>query len=186
MSAIPGIPTAFERARRYQELSQRLLQATADDPTLSPENPPYETQYGAAHVFAQSNELADIAGFYRAFGLAAPATERIDHIAVEFEFMSFLAFKEAYALYCEEADRAAQVRGIQVKFMTDHVGRWVPAFAAKFEGRDASLAREVREWVASDAAALGAKPVALRDIDLHPAGEADEPFECGGGTCEMV
>jgi TorA maturation chaperone TorD len=61
--------------------------------------PPYETQYHGAHIFMQAQELADIAGFYRAWGLdlSEQAKERVDHIWVELEFMSYLAFKEAYA-----------------------------------------------------------------------------------------
>src|SRR3989304_3385529 len=60
--------------------------------TISQECPPYETEYGSAHVFQQAQRLSDIAGFYRAFGIevSARAKERLDHIAVELAFMSFL------------------------------------------------------------------------------------------------
>src|SRR3990172_1751697 len=32
--------------------------------------PPYETEYGMAHVFMKVQTMADVAGFYRGFGLA--------------------------------------------------------------------------------------------------------------------
>ena len=50
---------------------------------LTPDCPPYETQYGSTHIFWQSQQLADIAGFYRAFGLelSKQAHERMFWIA---------------------------------------------------------------------------------------------------------
>ena len=62
--------------------------------------PPYETEYGAEGLFLQPQEMGDIGGFLRAFGLAVhPSShERIDHISCECEFLCFLCQKEAYAL----------------------------------------------------------------------------------------
>ena len=60
---------------------------------------PYEGSYGAAPLLAgKGAALADIAGFYAAFGMTPGAAEVEDHIAAELEFMSVLALKEAAAL----------------------------------------------------------------------------------------
>ena len=55
---------------------------------------------GNDHVFAQSQVMGDIAGFYRAFGveLSKDIHERLDHLSVEFEFMHFWPAKESYSL----------------------------------------------------------------------------------------
>src|SRR3989304_1633468 len=66
---------------------------------ISRDCPVYETQYDAGHVFQQAQQLADIAGFYLAFGLevAEGVGERADHVSLELEFMQALTFREAYA-----------------------------------------------------------------------------------------
>ena len=67
--------------------------------TISKECPPYETEYGQAHIFEKSQSLADIAGFYQAFGvdLAPDLNDRLDHISVELEFMQRVSQREVRA-----------------------------------------------------------------------------------------
>ncbi|MCB1364051.1 MAG: molecular chaperone TorD family protein [Rhodobacteraceae bacterium] len=66
---------------------------------MSKDCPAYGGEYGQAHIFEKTQTLADVAGFYRAFGLALAedAHERPDHIALEMEFMEFLCLKQAWA-----------------------------------------------------------------------------------------
>jgi TorA maturation chaperone TorD len=60
---------------------------------------PYETSHVKGDAFATSQLLADLAGFYRAFGVdLADRRERQDHVAVQLEFLALLAAKEARAL----------------------------------------------------------------------------------------
>ncbi|HEY7158373.1 MAG TPA: molecular chaperone TorD family protein [Gemmataceae bacterium] len=104
---------------------------------LSRECPPYETEYYSfAEPFFRAQQLADIAGFYRAFGLetAQAAPERPDHLALELEFMAFLLRKERLALTSAGTNAAAtEQAGIcadaQQSFLRDHLAWWVPSFA---------------------------------------------------------
>lgn len=115
--------------------------------TLYCDCPPYETVYGQPHIFRQSQSLSDICGFYKAFGLdiSDKLKERQDHISIEFEFMHFLAYREAYAHEHDGADKASICRDAQKKFMQEHCGEWIPSFTKKLEdaGRDGFY-----KWVA--------------------------------------
>ncbi len=90
----------------------------------------YETELGLPHEFRQSQELADIAGFYRAFGLQTGATvrERPDHLATELEFMYLLTLKEAYADSNSMPEQAEICIDAQHKFLQDHLARWIGPF----------------------------------------------------------
>lgn len=101
------------------------------------ECPPYETEYHPSkETFYRAQQMADIAGFYRAFGLCPAHTrpERPDHIVLELEFMSFLLMKRR----CAEADASSLAQQeewetvcdeAQRNFFRDHLSWWLPAFA---------------------------------------------------------
>lgn len=113
---------------------------------VSKDCPPYEAEYGSANIFQKTQTLADIAGFYRAFGLRLALTfrDRPDHIAAELEFMEFLSRKEAYARASGHTPpQIALCRRAQRSFLAEHLGRW--AFG---------LARRVREKAPQQAYAI--------------------------------
>jgi TorA maturation chaperone TorD len=97
--------------------------------------PPYETEYiDSKFAFQRSQTLADIAGFYRAFGyeLSPEHRERPDHVSLELEFMSLLCSLEHRALTQSDgrgAGLAAVCREAQQKFLAEHLCCWLPAFA---------------------------------------------------------
>ena len=104
---------------------------------VSRECPPYETEYHpSSETFFRSQQLADIAGFYRAFGLdpAKKRPERPDHIALELEFMAFLLMKkriaqESVAGDPDATEHASVCDDAQRNFFRDHLAWWLPAFA---------------------------------------------------------
>lgn len=95
----------------------------------------YETEYGLPHEFRQSQELADLAGFYRAFGLrmGGAVRERPDHLAVELEFLYLLSLKEALAIQDNDQERISICREAQRNFLCDHLGRWIGWFVRALE-----------------------------------------------------
>jgi DMSO reductase family type II enzyme chaperone len=150
----------------------------------------YETEYGLPHEFRQSQELADIAGFYRAFGLRVGGRirERPDHIAAELEFMAVLALKEACAQEAGEAQGRDVCREAQRRFLEDHLGRWVDLLAAALsrlvpDGPYADLARATASFVHKDAERLG---VILSVPDPARTGPTPSPAEWDCGGCPLV
>jgi TorA maturation chaperone TorD len=129
-----------------------------------------EERPGAALV--RTFELADVAGFYRAFGVELrPGTERPDHLGAELEFMQLLAAKEALALGDEgDGERAELCREAARAFLRDHLGRWVKAFADAVEAGAGepfyrAAARLLASFVAHEVARLdpdGAAPPPVR------------------------
>ena len=151
--------------------------------------PPYETLFGNDHVFAQSQVMGDIAGFYRAFGveLSKDIHERLDHLSVEFEFMHFLAYKESYSRCHDGADKTQIVLDAQKKFVKNHIGRWVPLFCLMLGKKaDSGLYKHVAdlmaEWMDFEAAFLGVIPQPYSETDYRPAtfnAPEGQTYECG-------
>lgn len=135
----------------------------------------YETEFGLPHEFRQSQELADIAGFYQAFGfkVGGQVRERPDHLAVELEFMFVLALKEAYASEGGLAEQAEICRDAQAKFLNDHLGQWAGMLAESLaqsyrEGPYLALARFAAAFVQADVQRLGVQLAPRQLAGLHP------------------
>jgi putative dimethyl sulfoxide reductase chaperone len=151
--------------------------------------PPYETLFGNDHVFAQSQVMGDIAGFYRAFGveLSKDIHERLDHLSVEFEFIHFLAYKESYSRCHDGADKTQIVLDAQKKFVKNHIGRWVPLFCRMLVKKAASglyqhVADLMAEWMDFEVAFLCVVPQPYSETDYRPAtfnSPEGQTYECG-------
>lgn len=102
---------------------------------------PYETEYHPpSETFFRSQQMADVAGFYRAFGLdpAQTVTKRPDHVALELEFMAILLLKKRLAQDeggADAAERVAVCDEAQRTFFRDHLGWWLPSFATALRRR---------------------------------------------------
>jgi TorA maturation chaperone TorD len=136
----------------------------------SRECPPYETEYhSSSEPFFRSQQLADVAGFYRAFGLQTSGAqpERPDHLALELEFMAFLLLKKRLVLAsmpanATSAEQARICDEAQRVFFRDHLAWWVPSFAAGLRrkagsGVYASVARLLAALLPVERARLGAE-----------------------------
>ncbi len=136
---------------------------------------PHETEYTATGPFMQANDLADIRGFYAAFGVepSLAQAERADHIALELEFLYMLAWQ------AEKNAPATSTKEVQVdaakKFLEAHLGRFAGPFADKAE-----TAGIHPFFVALAAATAALVRAAVRQLDVHPA----PPSRTGGSNLE--
>lgn len=125
-----------------------------------------ETAYGGAHrIASRAVELADIGGFYTAFGLEPSRSnpELPDHIAAELEFYSLLLAKEAWRGARGWSGRRAVVRGARRKFLEAHLGRWVESLAREIARHEAAapyrtLGRLLETAVADEAKRMRRRP----------------------------
>lgn len=84
----------------------------------------YSAEHVAENEFQRAQLLADVMGFYRAFGVE-PSSDRPDALACEFEFMHYLVYKRVYALesatLADAAAKAALCFDAQQKFFAEHL-----------------------------------------------------------------
>lgn len=131
--------------------------------------PPYET----SHAGGSAAELADIAGFYRAFGVTLSG-DKPDHLVAELEFLALLLAKEARAVESGQAERAAVCADARARFLRDHLATWTDAFADAVGERHpgsvwSHLALASARCVRAEASEAGVEPIRRR----LPPGFAD-------------
>jgi nitrate reductase assembly molybdenum cofactor insertion protein NarJ len=99
---------------------------------------PYETEYMREKVSRKAFELADIAGFYSAFGFSVNEEvknkEALDHIAVELEFMALLEWKEQYGKEKGLMENVGIVRDAKMKFLKEHLAEWGFLYCSQIYG----------------------------------------------------
>lgn len=106
--------------------------------TLSNDLSPYEMEFlQNDEIFYRTQHLADLQGFYGAFGFEVNSIERADHISVESEFMALLLTKEAYALSNNLGIFAIEVcNDARTRFSGEHYTGWVKKLAFNLRNLD--------------------------------------------------
>ncbi|MEE8432895.1 MAG: molecular chaperone TorD family protein [Candidatus Desulfatibia sp.] len=146
--------------------------------TVATDCPPYEMYVSGSHIFQQTQDLADISGFYRAFGLEVSEDDtanRWDHIAVQLEFLHFLTYKQAFAIENHSDEEQQTCLMAKKKFLNTHIGRWIQAFARAVERKSPAgfyrqVAKLANDFVHIDMENLG---VSAEEIDELQGGEPD-------------
>ena len=144
-----------------------------------------EGGYGDGLRFAgQPFDIADLNGFYAAFGFAlnqnAPSPP--DYLGTEAEFLSLLHLKKAIALSKRQLASAQIVDRAMARFLEEHLGRWVGAFDAALREAGAAspyagLGALLRRAVAADCARVKVKPRLARP-GVAPDPLAKDRLEC--------
>ena len=149
---------------------------------------PYESEYGHEGLFQQPRQLAEIMGFYEAFGLTTrnEERERPDHISCELEFLDFLSRKEALALEMGDDVSLEETRKAARLFLRDHVGRFGRALARLLAQQDsqgffAKLGCMLGDFLTLECSRVGVSPGPLQ-LELRSAEEDKVPMACGGGA----
>jgi putative dimethyl sulfoxide reductase chaperone len=127
--------------------------------------PLHETAYGPPRLTTAA-ELADVQGFYRAFGfeLSEATPEMPDHLGAELEFHAALLAKLAWAAVHELADGAEVTRSAAAAFLDEHLGRWTAALALRLRNAAPAavysrIAAEADAFVAAECERFAVTPV---------------------------
>lgn len=145
--------------------------------------PAGETEY-ELDAFTKARQLADIAGFYHAFGLHVPEDRPApaDSLATELEFLSQTVMRQAYAALNGWAEQQQLCEEAQRSFLEDHLGRWAPLFCRSLfemvegEGFYAAAAALCEQFVIEEIRASGANPTPASPRRINPADA--QPFTC--------
>lgn len=149
-----------------------------------------ETEYGPDNTFHQPQQLADISGYYLAFGLqpVLASEARVDHIACELEFMEFLNRKQALLLAgdsrsTDSADTLEVTERAERTFLRDHLARFGRGFATRVVAEDpagyfGALGHTLLALLSAECVRVGveAGPV---DLAVRPDSADDTPMACG-------
>lgn len=94
-----------------------------------------ESEHDTA-IFYRHQRIADISGFYNAFGFEVSQQEhqRPDFIGTELEFMCMLLLKRTYALEQSWNDEAEVCLDAERKFFTEHLEWWMPQLCETIRG----------------------------------------------------
>lgn len=104
---------------------------------------PYEANYLPGH---SADAVLDVKLHYGGSGLTIGPEERPDHVAVELEFLAFLANRQA-----ENVD-GCRYREAEGEFLAAHLAHWMPAFSERLA---ACPGMEVHSKLAAIAGKLG-------------------------------
>lgn len=167
-------PPAAEAAGRMEAALQSIEELAIDHARLfvgpfALLAPPYGSVYLEGERRLMGDSTLDAGECYQEVGLevAAGFNGTPDHIAVELEFMHFLAIKELDALAGGYLDRAQNFRQKQRAFLERHLAAWVPDFSRSVEEQAQTkfyqeLAATTRMFIESDLdQCRGEKPVLI-------------------------
>jgi DMSO reductase family type II enzyme chaperone len=148
--------------------------------------PQQESDFVACHAFQKTDVMADVAGFYRAFGLRVSQAQRElpDVLGSELEFLHVVAHKEARAIAEGHREATDICRSAYRKFLAEHLAVWVGAYRARMESSPAgrfyvALARLTECFVT-------AQRIGPKSSPLTPPAAPPERFVIEGPTLSQT
>ncbi len=177
LASLPALAraSALSQAGGVWPALERAVQKICDDPETwaalrseyidffdraQAKTPLHGTEYGPGPT--KGARLADLAGFYRAFGFAfrTDQAEMLDHVAVELEFYGLLLVKQAMLLEKEDSEGVEITAAARQEFFSTHLGPLLNAL-----GRQTPLAEHpIYGPVWASAAAIAADESAILGV----------------------
>jgi TorA maturation chaperone TorD len=120
---------------------------------------PYGSIYLENGEMLMGNSTINVEDLYAEEGIKVAIKEVPDHIAIELEFMSFLANKKVEAMRVMDEKTIALYHQKQQHFLDIHLGNWIEEFTQKVKKNAqtefySKLAQLTREFILNDKAGL--------------------------------
>jgi TorA maturation chaperone TorD len=150
---------AGEMAKALRQIDQQELSRDHAALFLGPFElvaAPYGSVYLDEGRRVMGDSTMEVARIYRQEGVAIDVGEPPDHIAIELEFLSFLALKEARAAADGMTGEAERCRRLQDRFLAGLLKPWVPAFCTAIRaGTDNRFYRALADCLEEGISAFG-------------------------------
>ncbi|MCG3173684.1 MAG: hypothetical protein GMKNLPBB_01884 [Myxococcota bacterium] len=150
----------------------------------------YGTEYGRMRSTAKGTELADIAGFYQAFGFDFDGVnnhDMLDHLAVELEFHALMLAKLAALQRAGDQEGCEIVEDAMSKFLAYHLGGYIRALAGQKTAAADDVYGPLLAWtaelVAAECERLGAVP---KPLDYYADPEMNEEPKCASACASTA
>lgn len=127
-----GLPINTENLKaRIRDSFERITDVKGDYVKLFEGNPVVpirETSYELDKSARRAMEMADLLGFYTAFGVQPREGIEPDHLSAELEFLSFL-YQKLYHLKNSQDQEGIKITETAIKeYLKNHIGRWYELF----------------------------------------------------------
>ncbi len=127
-----GLPLDTENIREGIRNSMKSITDVKGDYVKlfegNPIVPIRETSYELDKSARRAMEMADLLGFYTAFGVQPREGIEPDHLSAELEFLSFL-YQKLYHLKNSQDHEGINITETAIKeFLKNHIGRWYELF----------------------------------------------------------
>jgi nitrate reductase assembly molybdenum cofactor insertion protein NarJ len=144
--------------------------------------PLYETEYGRMRGLSKGKDLADVVGFYHAFGFEMRSdlpSEAPDHLAIELEFLALLLYKQH--LLADDPEGVEIVNNARRTFLQEHLGAFGQTIARRPSVAADPIYGPLLAWVGQlIAEECGREELVPAPLDFFEAEDAAGGVECGG------
>jgi nitrate reductase assembly molybdenum cofactor insertion protein NarJ len=125
--------------------------------------------------------MSELQAYYNAFAFHPVTAEPPDHVSVEAGFIAYLRMKEAYALACQDQERAATAAESAQRFVQEHLANLAQPLADRLEG--SGIAYLAKAGVAL-LSRVGPPPASVSPLPILQQDQDESAFPCGDGGGE--
>lgn len=110
--------------------------------------------------------IGDIAGFYHAFGFEPSLPENPDHFGNLFEFLAFLALKQAWCTETDDTEQARIAAEAEQKLLAEHIHPFLGRFAERLADFAGDAYGPVADFVGLYAGRWQVTTIPMREVEL--------------------